>query len=97
MKKSNQLLSLVLDLCSLLSVTTTCDVEKNSIPRNPRKKHCRDLAIRDTVLIKDSDDKITDDQQDVRKVRVSEALDSLYELKCFAEIHGDKHMNVMIN
>ena len=27
----------------------------------------------------------------------SEALDSLDAVKCFAEIHGDKQMNVMLN
>ena len=33
----------------------------------------------------------------VRKVKASEALDSLDTVKCFAESHGDKQMNVMLN
>ena len=46
-------------------------------------------------LIKDSDDEIADDKQDVRKVTASEGLESLDPVKCFAKIHGDKQMNVM--
>ena len=45
----------------------------------------------------DSYDEIADDEQDVRKVTASEALDSLDAVKCFAKIHGDKQMNVMLN
>ena len=45
----------------------------------------------------DSDDEIADDEQDVRKVTASEALDSLDAVKCFTKIHGDKQMNVMLN
>ena len=33
----------------------------------------------------------------VRKVTASDALDSLDVVKCFAESHGDKQMNVMLN
>ena len=55
------------------------------------------MQSEDTVLINDSDDEIADDKQDVRKRTESEALDSLDPLKCFAEIHGDKQMNVMLN
>ena len=33
----------------------------------------------------------------VRMVTASEALDSLDAVKCFAESHGDKQMNVMLN
>ena len=56
------------------------------------KQECREKSIaevlqsKDTVLIKDSNDKITDDEQDVRKVTGSEALDSLDAVKCFAKI-----------
>ena len=63
----------------------------------PRKKHCRGLTVRRYCLINDSDDETADDEQDVRKVKASEALDSLNAVKCFAEIHGDKQMNVMLN
>ena len=31
------------------------------------------------------------------EVTASEALDSLFAVKCFAEIHGDKQINVMLN
>ena len=55
------------------------------------------MQYEDTVLISDSDDEIADDEQDVRKVAASEAFDSLNNMKCFAEIHGDKQMNVMLN
>ena len=67
------------------------------------RKECREKSIaevlqsEDTVLINDSDDETADDEQDVRKVKASEALDSLNAVKCFAEIHGDKQMNVMLN
>ena len=54
------------------------------------------LQSEDTVLINDSDDEIAD-EQDVRKVTASEALDSLHAVKCFTEIHGDKQMNVMLS
>ena len=56
------------------------------------RQECREKSIaevlqsKDTVLIKDSNDKITDDEQDVRKVTGSEALDSLDAVKCFAKI-----------
>ena len=33
----------------------------------------------------------------MRNVTVSEALDSLETINCFAEIHGDKQMKVMLN
>ena len=33
----------------------------------------------------------------VRKMTASEALDGLDAVKCFAEIHGDKQMDVMLN
>ena len=39
------------------------------------KKHC--LGLVDTDWINDSDDKIADNKQDVRKVVASEALESL--------------------
>ena len=52
------------------------------------------LQSEDTVLINDSDDEITDD---VTKVTASETFDSLDAVKCFAEIHGDKQINVMLN
>ena len=72
-------------------------MQKKTAFRESREKSIAEVfQSKDTVLIKDSDDETTDDQQDNRKVRVSEALDSLYALKCFAEIHGDNHMNVMI-
>ena len=63
----------------------------------PRKKHCRGLAIRRYCFSNDLDDKITDDEQGVRKVTAFEALDSVDTAKCFAGIHGDKQMNVMLN
>ena len=50
-----------------------------------------------TVLINDVDDEIANDEQDIRKVTAFEALDSLDAVKCFAEIHGNKQMNVMLN
>ena len=37
------------------------------------------------------------DKQDVRKVTAFEALDSLDAVKCFAEICGNKQINVMLN
>ena len=55
------------------------------------------LQSNDTVLINDSDDKIADDGQDVRRIAASESLDSLDAVECFAEIQGDKQMNVMLN
>ena len=54
------------------------------------------LQSEDTVLINDSDDEIADDEQGVRNVTPSKALDSLDAVKCLAEIHGDKQMNVML-
>ena len=53
--------------------------------------------LEDTVLINESDDEIADDEQDVRKVTTSEVLDSLDAVMCFANLHGDKQMNVMLN
>ena len=64
---------------------------------------CREKSIaevlqsKDIVLINDLDDEIADDEQDVRKTTASETLDSLYAVKWFAKIHGDKQMNVMLN
>ena len=55
------------------------------------------MQSKDIVLINDLDDEIADDEQDVRKTTASETLDSLYAVKCFAKIHGDKQMNVMLN
>ena len=43
------------------------------------------------------EDKYADDEQDVRKVTASETLDSLDSVQCFAEIHGDKEMNIILN
>ena len=56
-----------------------------------RRQECREKSIaevlqsEDTVLINDSDDGITDDEQDVKKVTASEALDS------------HEQINVMLN
>ena len=50
-----------------------------------------------TGLISASDKEFADDEQDVKKMGVSEVLDSLDVVKCCAEIHGDKQMNVMLN
>ena len=50
-----------------------------------------------TGLISDSDKEFADDEQDVKKMGVSEVLDSLDVVKCCAEIHGDKQMNIMLN
>ena len=55
------------------------------------------MQSEDTVLISDSDDKIADDEQDVRKVAASEALDSLGDVKCYAKIHEDKQMDEILN
>ena len=56
------------------------------------------LQSEDTALINYWDDEIADDdEEDVRKVTASEALDSLVTVNCFDEIHGDKQMNVMLN
>ena len=55
------------------------------------------LQLQDTVLISYLDDKIAKDEQDVRKVTASEALDSLDDVRCFTENHGDKQMNLMLN
>ena len=55
------------------------------------------MQSEDTVLINDLEDEIADHEQDVRKMTASEALDSLNAVKCFAEIHADKQMNVMLN
>ena len=59
--------------------------------------YTRGIAIRSTVLVNDSNGEITNDEQDGRKVTISEALDSLDHAKCFAEIHRDKQMNLMLN
>ena len=63
----------------------------------PRKSIAGVLQSEDIVLINDSDDKIADYKQDVRKTTAFEALDSLDAVNCFSEIHGDKQMNVMLN
>ena len=55
------------------------------------------MQSEDTVLINNSSDEIADDEQDVRKMTASETLGSLDVVKCFTEIHGDKHMNVILN
>ena len=55
------------------------------------------LQSEDTILINDSDGGIVDDEQDIRKMTASAALDSLDAVKCFAEIQEDKQMNVMPN
>ena len=55
------------------------------------------MQSEDTVLINNSDDEIADDEQDVSKVTASEVLDRLGVVKCFAKVHGDKQMNVMLN
>ena len=55
------------------------------------------MQSKDIVLINYLDDEIADDEQDARKTTASETLDSLYAVKCFAKIHGDKQMNVMLN
>ena len=56
------------------------------------------LQSEDTALINYWDDEIADDdEEDVRKVTASEALDSLVTVNCFDEIHGDQQMNVMLN
>ena len=56
------------------------------------------LQSEDTALINYWDDEIADDdEEDVRKVTASEALDSLVTVNWFDEIHGDKQMNVMLN
>ena len=63
-----------------------------------RKKNIAEvLQSEDTVLINDLVAEIADDEQDVRKMTASEAVDSLDAVKCFAEIHGGKQMNVMLN
>ena len=59
--------------------------------------YTRGIAIRSTVLVNDSNGEITNDEQDGRKVTISEALDSLDHAKCFPEIHGDKQMNLILN
>ena len=67
------------------------------------RQECREKTIaevfqsKDTILINNSDDEIAGDVQGVRKMRTSEALDRLDAVKCFAEIRGDKHMNIMLN
>ena len=67
------------------------------------RQECREkniaevLQSEDTVLINDLEDETADHEQDVRKMTASEALGSLNAVKCFAEIHGDKHMNLMLN
>ena len=55
------------------------------------------LQSEDTVSVNGSNDEITNDEQDGRKVTISEALDNLDDVKCFTEIHGDKQMNLMLN
>ena len=65
---------------------------------NAEKKNIAEvLQSEDTVLINDLEAEIADHEQDVRKMTASEALDSLNAVKCFAQIHGDKQMNVMLN
>ena len=55
------------------------------------------LQSQDTALISYLNDEIANDEQDVRKVTASEALDNLDDVKCFTENHGDKQMNLMLN
>ena len=55
------------------------------------------LQSEDTVLIKNLDAEFADDEQDAKKMMAPEALNSLGIVKCFAEIHGDNQMNVMLN
>lgn len=55
------------------------------------------MQSEDTVEINSSDDKIADNEQDVRKMTTSKTLDSLDAMRCFAKTHGDKQMDVMLN
>ena len=55
------------------------------------------MQSEDTVEINGSDDKIADNEQDVRKMTASKTLDSLDAMRCFAKSHGDKQMDVMLN
>ena len=55
------------------------------------------MQSEEAVLINNTDDKIFDDEKDVRKLTSSKVLDSLDAAKCFAEIQGDKQMNVVLN
>ena len=43
------------------------------------------------------DDKIADDEENVRKVTAFEALDSMDTVSYFAWIHGDKQIYVILN
>ena len=51
---------------------------------------------KDTVLVNDSGDEITDDEQDFGKVAASEALDSLDAVRCLDESRGDKPMKLIL-
>ena len=55
------------------------------VTRMPRRKHCCVLHSEDTILINES----------VKEI--SEVLDSLDTVKCFAEVYGDKWMIIMLN
>ena len=55
------------------------------------------LKSEDTVLIINLVAEFADDEQDAKKMTASEALTSLSIVKCFAEIHGDNQMNVILN
>ena len=55
------------------------------------------MQSENAVLIDDSEDEIFNGEKDVRKVTSSKALDSLDDVQCFAEIQGDRQMNVVLN
>lgn len=57
---------------------------------------CSYTNAKDTVLVNDSGNEITDDEQDFGKVAASEALDSLDAVRCLDESRGDKPMKLIL-
>ena len=81
-----------------ITTTTSCWSDTCRLAtKMPTKNHCRGLAIIRCCFSQWLGWQIADDKQDVRKVTATEAPDSLDAVKCFAEIHGDKQLNVLPN
>lgn len=57
---------------------------------------CSYTNAKDTVLVNDSGNEITDDEQDFGKVAASEALDNLDAVRCLDESRGDKPMKLIL-
>ena len=78
---------------SQLLIQNTQIGDKNA-EKKAWQKSCNQKILFDS---KTWDAEFADDEQDAKKMMASEALNSLGIVKCFAEIHGDNQMNVMLN